>query len=124
MQLIKLRDKLDKGILGGAIALSLLPIIGLLSGTAISMGIYGSNFQSFSLAENPQQYWFTIKIELFIAFFCTALAKLEFPLLNAGYQKILHFRQTHKLLAYLTLYLVIPVLVVALCLWLLYLFDL
>jgi len=123
MKIIKARDRIDKVILGAALTLAIMPAIGLLTGTAFSMGLYGVNYQEASLQDNPAQYWFVIKLELTVVFLIAFKAKFTFPLFDDAYQKILNFKENNKIVAYIVLYLIVPILVVTLCLFLIYLLS-
>tara|TARA_R110002033_G_scaffold50855_1_gene98006 strand:- start:323 stop:697 length:375 start_codon:yes stop_codon:yes gene_type:complete len=124
MKIVKARDKMNKAILGAALTLAIMPIIGLLTGTAFSMGLYGVNYQEASLHNNPEQYWFVIKLETTIVLFIFFRAIFTFPLFGSIYQALLIFRENNKFIAYLILYLAIPILVVALCFFLMSFFNL
>ena len=122
MRVIKAREHINKEMLFASVLLATLPVIGLLSGEAISMGIYGANYQEVSLQGNPSEYWFIIKLELIVVFFFLIKAKFCFPLFDAAYQNVLRFKRENTFIAYTLLYLVIPVSVVALCLFLIWCF--
>lgn len=124
MKIIKFRKRIDRAILGGATILAIMPAIGLITGTAFSMGLYGVNYQEASLQDNPEQYWFVIRLELAIVLFFMFRSIIAFPVLGAAYQQVLIFRERNKVLAYAVLYLIIPILAVALCLTLLSVFNL
>lgn len=124
MKLIKVRDSIDGAHIGAASIIAIMPIIGLLTGTAISMGYNGINYQEVAMSEDPDKYWFTIKWEFIVVFFMALLSKLDFPLIDAAYQRILMFRNAHKFKAYIILFLIIPILAVVVIILLLYLFDL
>lgn len=123
MKIIKLRERVDQGMLCVAFIFAIMPVIGLVTGTAFSPGIFGSNYQEASLGNNSDRYWFFIKSELGIVLFILFRAKFEFPLIYTLYQNLLNFKDNNKVLAYTILYLIVPVAVVALCLLLIYLFD-
>ncbi|MGI2180300.1 hypothetical protein [Shewanella frigidimarina] len=124
MKIVKARDRINKAILGAALTLAIMPIIGLLTGTAFSMGLYGINYEEVSLQNNPEQYWFVIKLETSVVLFIVFRAKFTFPLFDSIYQALLTFRDKYKLIAYLLLYLATPILVVALCFFLMSFFNL
>ncbi len=121
--LIEPRNKIDQGMFMAALTLAILPIIGLLSGTAISMGLHGVNYQEASLQDNPSQYWFLIKLELAIVFSMLFLSKFRFPLIESTYQGILNFKEGHRIVFFIIFYLAIPIAVVACILLLLTLFG-
>jgi uncharacterized membrane protein YkvI len=118
MKIIKTRDKVDKGILVATLILAVLPVIGLLSGVATSMGLYGMNYQEVALLDNPEDYWYIIKLELSVVFCGFIKATYCFPLFDAAYQRILLFKQDKTFIAYTLLYIAIPICVVAFCLFL------
>ncbi len=124
MKLIKVRDSIDKAHIGAASMIAILPIIGLLTGTAISMGYNGINYQEIAMSDDPDKYWFIIKWEITVALLMALLSKLDFPLIEAAYQKILMFRNELKFTAYIILFIIIPILAVGFIILLLFLFDL
>ncbi len=124
MKIIKARNKVDKAILTAALILAIMPVMGLLTGTAFSMGLYGVNYQEATLQYNPEQYWFVIKLELTVVLFIMCRAKFNLPLFDAAYQRLITFKNDNKFIAYTLLYLVIPICVVALCLVLMSYFQL
>jgi len=114
MKLIKYRNKIDSVMLSAALMISVLPAIGLLSGTAISMGLYGTNYQEISLQDDPQGYWFTIKLELAVVLSMIFLSKFDFPLFAFAYERLLKFRKENLIFSYLLLFLVVPIFVITL----------
>lgn len=118
MKLIKYRNKIDSAMLSAALMISALPAIGLLSGTAISFGLYGNNYQEISLVEDPEGYWFTIKLELTVIASMIFLSKFDFPLFAYTYEKLLKFRRENIIFSYFLLYLVVPIFVVSLIIFL------
>ncbi len=122
MRLIKARKKIDTEIFISALILAILPAVGLLSGEAISLGTFGENYQEWSSDTNPADYWYIIKLQLTVVFLFLIKAKYCFPLFDAFYQKLLLFKYNHTFIAYLCLYIVVPISVVALCLLLLWYF--
>lgn len=124
MKLIKVRDTIDKAYMSAASMIAIMPIIGLLTGTAISMGYNGINYQEVTMTDDLDKYWFIINVEFIVVFCMALLSKLDFPLIEAAYQRILMFRNAHKFRAYIILYLIIPILAVTFIIFLLFLFDL
>jgi len=124
MKLIQIRKNICLPILAAAIFIAMLPLIGLLTGTAFSTGLYGANYQEASLDTDPRRYWFMIKLELAIVAFLLFRAKFTFPLFHATYVAILNFRENHKFIANFILYLIVPVIVVAFCIFLIAYFEL
>jgi hypothetical protein len=118
MKIIKARDKIDKEILVATLILAVLPVIGLFSGIATSMGLYGMNYQEVALQDHPEEYWYVIKLEFSVVFCGFIKAKFCFPIFDAAYQRILLFKQKNTFIAYTLLYLVIPIFVVVFCLFL------
>jgi len=114
MKLIKYRNKIDSAMLSAALMISVLPAIGLLSGTAVSFGLYGTNYQEISLVEDPEGYWFTIKLELAVIASMIFLSKFDFPLFAFAYEKLLKFRKENLIFSYFLLYLVVPIFVISL----------
>lgn len=112
MKLIKYRNKIDSAMLSAALMISVLPAIGLLSGTAVSFGLYGTNYQEISLVEDPEGYWFTIKLELAVIASMIFLSKFDFPLFAFAYEKLLKFRKENLIFSYFLLYLVVPIFVI------------
>lgn len=112
MKLIKYRNKIDGAMLSAALMISALPAIGLLSGTAVSFGLYGTNYQEISLVEDPEGYWFTIKLELAVIASMIFLSKFDFPLFAFAYEKLLKFRKENLIFSYFLLYLVVPIFVI------------
>jgi len=124
MKLIKVRDTIDKAYVGAASIIAIMPIIGLLTGTAISMGYNGINYQEVTMTDDLDKYWFIINVEFIVVLCMALLSKLDFPLIEAAYQRILMFRNAHKVKAYIILYLIIPILAVTFIIFLLFLSDL
>jgi len=122
-KVIEPRNKIEQGMFMAALTLAILPIIGLVSGTAISMGLHGVNYQEATLQDNPSQYWFLIKIELAVVFSMLFLSKFRFPLIESAYQGVLNFKEGHKIVFFIIFYLAIPIVVVACILLLLTLFG-
>jgi hypothetical protein len=122
-KVIEPRNKIEQGMFMAALTLAILPIIGLVSGTAISMGLHGVNYQEATLQDNPSQYWFLIKIELAVVFSMLFLSKFRFPLIESAYQRVLNFKEGHKIVFFMIFYLAIPIVVVACILLLLTLFG-
>ena len=76
MNLIELRNKIDTAILSAALTIAIMPFFGLLSGTAISVGLYGANYQEISLQDEPERYWFIIKIEFAVVLLFLVLSSV------------------------------------------------
>ena len=121
MKIIALRLQIDKGFLACACLFALMPIYGLITGTAFPQG--RSTIEP-SLLINPDRYWFIIKLECYIVGVMLIRSIVVFPLIYAVYQTILRYRDEHKVIAYLLLYLITPIVVVIFLLSLLYYFDL
>ena len=107
MKLIKVRDSIDSAHIGAA-----------------SMGYNDINYQEVAMTEDPDKYWFIITVEFTVVFLMALLSQLDFPLIEAVYQRILMFRNAHKFKAYIIFFLIIPILAVGFILLLLFLFDL
>jgi hypothetical protein len=119
VKFIESRKKIELGILSAAFIIALMLAIGLLTDTAFSPGFHGSNYQQASLIDNPDQYWFLIKLQFVVVLSFVFLSIFRFPLIEAGYQKILDFKQANKVIFFMLFFLAIPVLVVAFILLLL-----
>ena len=123
MKLVKWRKRPDKVILSVSVLLALMPLWGLLTGTAFSLGAYGSNYHEFGLAQEPDRFWFLIKVQGAIWAYVVMLAFVDFPLIKHLYERLIAFKNQHKIISYLTLYLLVPIIVVALFLFCLHVFD-
>lgn len=119
MKIIESRKKIDTVILSVGFIIALMPAIGLFTGTAFSMGLHGSNYQEASLIDNPSRYWFLIKVQCVVVLSFVFLSIFRFPLFEAGYQKILDFKQGNRVIFFLIFFVAIPILVVAFILLLL-----
>lgn len=109
MKLVVLRNKIDIAILSVALTIAIMPIFGLFSGTAISVGLYGANYQEISLLDDPEQYWFIIKIELAVTICFIILYLLRFPMYEYMYRKISLFEEKNKILFYSLMFLGVPI---------------
>jgi hypothetical protein len=109
MKLIVFRGKIDIAILSAALTIAIMPIIGLLSGTAISVGLYGANYQEISLQDNPGRYWFIIKVELAVVLWILALSLFRFPVFEQMHRQITLFEEKNKIFFISLMYLGVPV---------------
>jgi len=121
MKIIELRSQVDKVFLLCACLFALMPIYGLVTGTAFPQG--RSTIEPI-LQTNPDRYWYIIKLEGYVVAGMLIRSIVVFPLIDAAYQRLLRYRDEHKVIAYLLLYLVTPIVVVIFLLSLLYYFDL
>lgn len=122
LKIIKLRDQVEKGILGVGIIFFTMPVIGLFTGVAFGSG-YTLGYIEALLSEDPSGYWYLIKIEFFIAFYVFILAFFDFPIIKYSYEKVITFKNNHKVVSYLGLYLVFPVLFLAFIFYCLFFFS-
>ena len=106
------------------IFLLLLPLFGLITGTAISIGIYGSNYQEFSIIDDADRYWFTIKLELFISFFMVFLSYVKFPIYEHYYGKLLSYRERNKVKFFVLAFVLTPIVITCLIALIMYTRDL
>ena len=109
MNIIELRNKNDTAILSAALTIAIMPFFGLLSGTAISVGLYGANYQEISLQDEPERYWFIIKIEFAVVLLFLVLSIFRSPVYEYMYRKIALFEEKNKVLFYLLMYLAVPI---------------
>ncbi len=116
MRFCKFRNKMDLIAVGAALTLAVLPTIGLISGTAISLSKYGGGYSEVSLRADPQQYWFIIKIEIAIVAWILMLSIVRFPIVEYAQVKIELFREKNRVRFYLVAFLGVPVVVTALIL--------
>lgn len=117
MKLIVLRNKIDIAILRAALTIAILSFFGLFSGTAISVGLYGANYQEILLHDDPERYWFIIKIELAVTLWIVILSLFRFPIYEYMYRKISLFEEKNKILFYSLMFLGIPILATILILF-------
>jgi hypothetical protein len=99
MKLIKVRDRVDKGILGAALILASMPVIGLLTGTAFGTTYTQGYFEAL-LSVNSDKY-------------CIFLAYFDFPLIKNLYERLGGFKRRNKMIYYLGIYLILPICIVA-----------
>ena len=123
MKFVIKRDKKCSVLFNVGVTLMLLPIFGMLSGTAVSLGIYGANYQEFSIVDEPDRYWFTIYIELIVSFTMIALSYIRFPIYEAYYGKLLGYRERNKICFILLAYVLVPILAACLIVFIMYLAD-
>ena len=69
-------------IAGAALTLAVLPTISLLSWTVVSAGKFVVNCNEVSLGTDPQQYWFTMGIEVAVVVRLLVLSIIKFPYLE------------------------------------------
>ncbi|WP_138584068.1 hypothetical protein [Pseudoalteromonas sp. S558] len=119
-KLIKKRSSIDKTILSVALIFALLPLSALITG--VSLGI--KSHPSVTLSDNPEQYWFRVKLEIYLILFILFRSKFTFPLLDSIFQSTIRFREKYKVLTNILFYLVTPIVIVFLLIFLLYIFDL
>ncbi len=106
--------KINPYIVSAALIISLLPIYGLLSNTAISVSVYGGNYEEAYLKDNPQRYWYIIKVEFYVALWIFIQSFIRFPFIESLQQRIINFRKNHKVIFLLIAFLIIPIIVTAL----------
>jgi len=112
MKLIEIRDRVDKGILGAALILTSMPVIGLLTGTAFGTTYTQGYFEAL-LSVNSDKYWFIITLESLLAMYCLFLAYFDFPLIKKLYEKLGEFKEKNRVIYYLGIYLILPIIIVA-----------
>jgi len=112
MKLIEVRSRVDKGILGAALILASMPVIGLLTGTAFGTTYTQGYFEAL-LSVNSDKYWFIITLESLIAIYCIFLAYFDFPLIKNLYERLERFKEKNKIIYYVGIYLILPICIVA-----------
>lgn len=112
MKLIEVRNRVDKGILGAALILTSMPIIGLLTGTAFGTTYTQGYFEAL-LSVNSDKYWFIITLESLVVVYCLILAYFDFPLIKNLYQRLENFKERNKVIYYLGIYLLVPISIVS-----------
>ncbi len=106
--------KINLYVVLAALVISILPIYGLLSETAISVGMYGANYEAIDLKNNPQHYWFIIKVEWYVVLWTFTLSFIRFPIIESAQKKISRYRKEHKIIFLLVAFLMIPIIATAL----------
>lgn len=109
LKLIKLRSKVERGILVVALIFFTMPMVGLFTGVAFGTG-YSKGYFEALLSDDPSGYWYIIKLEFFLASYILLLAFFDFPLIKYSYEQVIIFKNNHKVVSYLGLYLVFPIL--------------
>ena len=120
MKFIDKRDERLSPLFNVGIFLLILPTFGLISGTAISVGIFGANYQEISIVDDADRYWFTIYVELIVSFTMVVLSYIRFPIYEFYYGKILSFRESNKLLFFVLAFVLIPILVTGLVIFIMH----
>lgn len=106
--------KINLMIVSAAIVLAILPVIGLITGAAISPGLFGANYQEIDLINNPDRYWFIIKIEIFVAFYTFFLSFVSFPYFSMVYSKVILYRSKNRIKFFFVMFLGVPILITCL----------
>jgi len=123
MKLLDKRVERSTSLFAIGIFLLLLPIYGLLSGTAISVGLYGSNYQEIRIDADVHRYWFIIYIELFVSLSMVVLSYIHFPLYEHYYLKLINYRDNNKTLFVLLMFVLVPIVVTFLIVLIMYALD-
>ncbi len=124
MNFIEKRVVKSSTLFNVGIFLLLLPLFGLITGTAISIGIYGSNYQEFSIIDDTDRYWFTINLELLVSFTMVFLSYVKFPIYEHYYGKLLSYRESNKVKFIVLTFVLTPIVITCLIVLIMYTRDL
>ena len=120
MKLIQLRSNFNYIIFCAAITLSLLPIYGLLTGVAISIDRFGGNLSKYTLINEPDMYWFLIKVQILVVSSVIIYSFVKFPFIENCYSKICEYRLQHKIKFFLLFFIGIPIFITLIILFILH----
>lgn len=109
MKFIQVKPKIEKIVLAVALAFFTMPVVGFFTGIAFGSG-YSQGYFEILLSDDPSGYWYIIKLEFCIALYMLMLVFFEFPLIDHLYKKLIIFKNNHKLISYIGLYLIFPIL--------------
>ena len=123
MKLIKLRKKIDKSAMSVALCFAIFPVLALLTGTAFLVGSFGGGYLQADLSTDPGTYWYIVTLLLCIVLWLVVLAFFDFPLIKNIYECVLTYKSQNRVISYLGLYLILPIVVVAFGIGLLLIFD-
>ncbi len=123
MKLLDKRAERLTSLFTVGIFLLILPIYGFLSGTAISVGLYGSNYQEIHIDADAPRYWFIIYIELFVSLSMVVLSYIHFPLYEHYYSKLINYRENNKTLFIFLMFVLAPVVVTFFIVLIMYALD-
>ena len=114
MKLYEFKNKVDLVIVSAALTIAILPVFGLISESAISFGLYGVNYKKVALEDDPQRYWFIIKLEFAVVLWLLTSSVIRFPFIESAQTKIVLFRKKNRVTFFFVTFLIIPVIVTGL----------
>ncbi|MEH6443744.1 MAG: hypothetical protein V7784_07595 [Oceanospirillaceae bacterium] len=123
MIFVKVRKQFDRAAMSVALLFVIMPAIGLVSGTAFLIGSYSGGYLEADLSNDPDTYWYIILLELGVVLGLVGLALFDFPFIKSTYERVLSYKAENKVIAYIGLYLILPIIVVIFCFILLLIFD-
>lgn len=121
MKLVRVRERPDRAIMSVAFIFAIIPVIFLLTENAILFG--RGNYSEANLSDDPEEYWQIICFYFSLVIGLICLSLFDFPLIKCIYKRVLRYKSENKMISYIGLYLVLPIIVVVFCIVLLFVFD-
>lgn len=122
-KIIRKNEKVDQPYIFGGSVFILMGVVALISGVAINIGFYGSNSQIVSKTEELSSYLYLVKAQFLLGALMIIRGFVHCPLFFMAWSKASNFKNNHKFLYGLVMFLGIPVLVVILIVLLMMIFG-